>query len=296
MIRNMKMSRYLTILMFSLFFASCITDKESEVKTSASQTSSNQAQTRITNQQNSPVSKPLSRPTENIKVNLPGQKPVVTKPEITKPAVSANVTKVNQDDNYNGLTEEEKRMTKEREKKMERLLRENPTPKPKTTKLAPNALPSACDLVTAEFVSKTLGVVEARDIYVKDGSGKKAVHARSCFFKWDDAASPNAGVLLQIQKNPVEEEFPDWASYYIRSKRDQGDVMPDGSGTYRYKDFPGMGIAGAYNYNLARYTWRTETDNIFMVAFNLPSSEAQQLIWAEKIGKEAMRNFAKMKN
>ncbi len=292
MIRNMKMSRYLTtILLLSLLFASCIADKESEVISSSSQTSANQSQSSTANQQTTPASKPLSRPTENIKVNLPGQKPVTA-----KPAISANNTRAQQDATHKGLTEEEKRMTKEREAQMAKLEKEAPSPKPKAAPIAPDALPNACDLITAEFVSKTLGVVEARDIYVKDGSGKKAVHAKSCFFKWDDAASPNAGVLIQIQKNPVEDEFPDWASYYIRAKRDQGDVMPDGSGTYRYKEFPGMGIAGAYNYHLARYTWRTETDNIFMVAFNLPSSEAQQLIWAEKIGKEAMRNFAKMKN
>lgn len=252
----------------------------------------------------------LSRPTENIKVNLPGSNATSAKKPnlgaataVTKVQAANNVQAPNKAqashtvDTDLGSTDAEK-VAKQRAIKQAENQIQKPTPKrkPVVVPIDKNALPNACDLVSADFVSKTLGMVAARDIYVKDGSGKKAVSARSCFFKWDDGGNPNAGVLVQIQKNPLPDEFPDWASYFIRAKRDQGDKMPDGSGTYRYKDFPGMGVAGAYNYDLARYTWRTDTGNVFMVAFNLQSSEAEQLIWAEKIGKEAMRNFSKTKN
>jgi len=153
-------------------------------------------------------------------------------------------------------------------------------------------LPSACELVSPAFVAQVIGGdVDPTMITVKDGSGKNAVDAKACFFKWDDQGNPNGGVLIQVQRNAIPDEFPDWAAYYINGRINQGDQSADGSVTYRYKKFPGMGVAGAYNYDLARYTWRTETDHVFMVAFNLESSEAEQLIWAEKLGKMAMEKF-----
>ena len=95
-------------------------------------------------------------------------------------------------------------------------------------------------------------------------------------------------------RNPVPDDLPEWASYYISSKRNQGDKMPDGETSYRYKDFP-LGKAGGYNYDIGRYVWRIDTGNVFMIAFNIQSSEAEQLIWAEKIGKEVEKNFRAIK-
>ena len=52
-----------------------------------------------------------------------------------------------------------------------------------------------------------------------------------------------------------------------------------------------LGKTGAYNYELGRYIWRTDEGNIFMIAFNLDGSDPEYLLWAEKLGKEAMKNF-----
>ena len=178
--------------------------------------------------------------------------------------------------------------------------KKQPTPKPrvKPADLPAGALPEPCDLITAEEMADILKIVAARDLYVKDGSGKSPLtsSSRACFYKWEYRNNPNAGVLVQVQRNPYPEEFPEWASYYISSKRNQGDKMPDGETTYRYKEFPGMGIAGAYSYDLSRYTWRTTSDHIIMVAFNLDSAEAEELIWAEKIGKIVEKNFLEIIN
>lgn len=241
--------------------------------------SANQGQANITNAA-------PSRSTENIKVNMPNSSAAPN--AATNPQAATNAkspTEIQSGKKTNRLTGKQKALEQNKEK-IDKSIKAH----------GGKTLPSACNLVNASFISQVMGNVEFSDIITKDGSGKKAVDARSCFFKWDDQGNPNGGVLLQIQRNPLPDEFPDWASYYISSKRNQGDQMPDGSGSYRYKDFPGMGIAGGYNYDLGRYVWRTETDNVFMVAFNLQSSEAEQLIWAEKIGKEAMRNFKNYTN
>ena len=152
-------------------------------------------------------------------------------------------------------------------------------------------LPSACGLINPEALGKILRV-EHTQITLKDGSGRQSPHSQSCFFRWTHEGTPNSGVLIQVQDNPLPDEFPDWAAYYVAAKVDQGEQMPDGSGSYRYtKIEDGLGDAAAYSYDLGRYIWRVNKEYVFMVAFNLPGSGEQKIKWAEAIGKEVMKNF-----
>ncbi len=157
-----------------------------------------------------------------------------------------------------------------------------------TAKRIGPSLPSACSLLTEAFIGKVIGV-DSEYISVKDGSGKSLTQ-RSCFFRWDHEDEANSGVLVQIQTNPLPEEFPDWASYYISAKKNHGDKSADGGSTYRYKDFTAVGVSGAASYDLGRYYWRDAQDRVFMVAFNLPSNEAQQMTWAKALAKEVTKN------
>ncbi len=150
--------------------------------------------------------------------------------------------------------------------------------------------PNACALVTPEFLGKVLGV-NAGTISVKDGSSATSPHARSCFFRWEHEGAPNSGVLVQVQVNPVPHEFPDWAIAFVDAKKTAGEQSIDGSAGYRYKDFSGMGDDGAYNFELSRYIWRISNEYVFLIAFNLPSTEGQEVKWAQSIGKEVMKNF-----
>lgn len=151
-----------------------------------------------------------------------------------------------------------------------------------------SSIASGCDLLSISFVAKTFGV-NAADIEVKP-SGKGMEHAKACFYKWNKPGVKDAGMFVQVQQNPLPEEFPEWAAYYVQAKLDHGDKAPDGSQSHRYKAFD-MGHKGAYNYDLGRYVWRTEQGNIFMVAFNLDGSEPEYLRWADILGKEATKNF-----
>ena len=149
-------------------------------------------------------------------------------------------------------------------------------------------LPSACDLMTEKIIAGIVGV-EEQSISIKDGSNSSSPYARSCFFRWEHRGVPNSGVLIQIQDNPVPDEFPEWAPYYIQAKKNQGEKSPDGSVSYRYVDFEGLGVDGAYSYDLHRYMWRDDRDYVYMIAFNLPAGEAEELAWAKAIGKEVMK-------
>lgn len=160
-----------------------------------------------------------------------------------------------------------------------------------TPQTAKTGLPDACKLVTEDFLGRLMGV-DPGYINVKDGSGRSpSANQRPCFFKWDSDDQPNAGVLVQIQTNPLPPgEFPDWSSYFISAKKNHGDKSPDGETTFRYKDFNSIGVSGAYSSELSRYYWRDEQERVFMVAFNIPSTPTQQMGWAERISKEVMKN------
>ncbi len=161
-----------------------------------------------------------------------------------------------------------------------------PTP-PKNIDIGPK-LPDPCALVSESFIGKLIGV-DPLYIGKKDGSGKSFTQ-RSCFFRWEHDGIANSGVLIQVQKNPIPDEFPDWAAYYVNAKKNEGDKAPDGSSTYRYKDFPGFGVTGAYSSDLGRYYWRLKNDVVFMVALNMPEAKETQLEWARAIATEVSRN------
>ena len=132
-------------------------------------------------------------------------------------------------------------------------------------------LPEPCGLLSDSFIANVIGVSKDA-ISLKDGSNDATPYARSCFFRWEHNGVPNSGILIQVQSNPVPNEFPDWAPYYLQSKRNQGEKSPDGSLVFKYKNFDNMGVDGAYNYDLHRYLWRDAKNYVYLVAFNLPAS------------------------
>lgn len=158
------------------------------------------------------------------------------------------------------------------------------------TKSAKTNLPSTCNLISTKKLGSIVGA-DPQFITIKDGSGRSNPHSQSCFFRWEHRGVPNSGVMIQVQDNPLPDEFPEWAKYYIQAKINQGEQLPDGSGSYKYKKFEGVGDEGAYNFELNRYIWRVGSEYVFMVAFNLYADEETQLEWARKIGNEVMRNF-----
>lgn len=149
-----------------------------------------------------------------------------------------------------------------------------------------SSIPDACTLLTTQEIASVIGV-DASIISIKDGSNQANLKARSCFFRWEHTGIPNSGVLVQAQGNPVPDEFPEWANDFISNKIKAGEKgFTGGAGDelYMYKSFNGPGVEGAYNYELGKYYWRMDgSDMLYMVAFNIPSEETEQVAWAEKI-------------
>lgn len=155
--------------------------------------------------------------------------------------------------------------------------------KAKEVKTYDPSVPDACTLLTTEEIASTIGV-DAGIISVKDGSNLQSLNVRSCFFRWEHNGVPNSGVLVQAQSNPLPEEFPNWATTFIKSKIESGDKTLDGE-VFLYKPFNGGGIEGAYNHTMNKYFWRKNDKIIYTLTFNIFEEEAAQLAYAEKLAR-----------
>ena len=151
-------------------------------------------------------------------------------------------------------------------------------------------IPDACDLLSAETISRYVRQ-PVESIFLADGSSPKNPKARACFFKWDGSAIANAGVMVQLQRNPVQEDVPEYFTYLISSKKTDGEKDPAGGGTIKYKDWPGFGDDGAYSYVAGKYVWRVGNDWSFMIAFNTVLTEKAQKVAAETFANEVMSNM-----
>lgn len=155
-------------------------------------------------------------------------------------------------------------------------------PKKEVKKYDPN-VPDACTLLTTQEIASIIGV-DASGISVKDGSNLQSTTVRSCFFRWEHNGVPNSGLLVQAQSNPLPDDFPNWATTYIKSKIESGDKTVDGD-TFLYKPFDGGGIEGAYNHQMNKYFWRKNDQIIYTLTFNIFAEEANQLAYAEKLAR-----------
>ena len=151
------------------------------------------------------------------------------------------------------------------------------------------SIPDACTLIKPKFIAKVMGIDEEA-INIKDGSSTKNKKARSCFFKWDSDV-PNGGILVQLLKNPVEEEFADWVTSFVANKKKNGEQSFTQEGVkYTYEDWNVVGDEGAYSTESGKYIWRVGNEMVFMLAFNLSLDDNAQKAAASKLAKEIMRN------
>ena len=152
------------------------------------------------------------------------------------------------------------------------------------------ALPDACTLLKRESVANQFGV-ELRYINVIDGN-PEGEESRSCFYKWDDPDYPNAGILVQIQSNPMVEEVPDWPAYAVANKRTTGETIMGDAAPTIYKLWPGVGTDASYSYELGKYYWRIKNDLVIMLAYNMDITEDKQKETAYNFAQEVMDNLS----
>lgn len=152
-------------------------------------------------------------------------------------------------------------------------------------------VPDACTLITVEEVAKILGV-DAMKVNLKDGSNKITATTRSCFFRWATSSNPNEGILIQVQKNPIPDEYAEWPTLFIDSKIQNGEQTFDGTDVnYKYTKWDFVGDAGCYSFEAGKYHWRVADDFVFMVAFNTGAGKSKQLKQAEQLAQKVMNSF-----
>jgi len=152
-------------------------------------------------------------------------------------------------------------------------------------------IPDACDLLSAKTVAKYVRQPEG-SIFLADGSSPQNPKARACFFKWDGSELANAGVMVQLQRNPVQEEVPEYFTYLISSKKTEGEKDPASKSVIKYNDWPGFGDDGAYSTEAGKYVWRVGNDWSFMVAFNTVLEPKAQKVAADAFAREVMSKMS----
>ncbi len=152
-----------------------------------------------------------------------------------------------------------------------------------------NGIPDACDLLTQETIAKYIGI-PAESIMLSDGTSPSSTLQRACFFKWDGSEIKNAGVMVQVQQNPVADDVPDYLTYMVQSLKSDGENNMTGE-VIKFKDWPEFGDDGAYSTEAGKYVWRVGNDWAFMIAFNTTMKARDQQKAAKAYAKEVMERM-----
>ena len=151
-------------------------------------------------------------------------------------------------------------------------------------------LPAACDLLSTNYVQKIFST--KTEVSVKDASLKDPSMTQSCFFKWDDINTPHTGILVQVMKNPVYNQYPEFISDFVKLKLQDGEIIEDDDNVIKYLPFYFGGKVGAYSFQRARFYWTCGGNYLFMLAFNVSTlTEENMVATAKNLISEINDNF-----
>lgn len=151
-------------------------------------------------------------------------------------------------------------------------------------------LDNACSIIPRRVIAEALGK-NPGDFKLTNSSPRDANRTHSsCFFKWSDFDVANAGILIQMMRNPVGDEFPDWVVQFITSKKEMGESTTDGEKDV-FKTFEGFGDDGAYSTLGGKYFWRLGDQIVFSIAFNTAHSPEDQYDIAVKLATQLTQNY-----
>ena len=147
----------------------------------------------------------------------------------------------------------------------------------------------ACHLISADEMSQALGMTP-QDIKLSNATPRDAdPNQTACFYKWDDPEVVSAGIFIQLLRNPLGDDFPDYIVEFIKQKRSRGEQEANGDAIF-LKEMD-WGDDGAYSTELAKYYWRLGEEVILSIAFNTSYSEREQYQIATKIATTLTRNY-----
>lgn len=149
----------------------------------------------------------------------------------------------------------------------------------------PNATTLIPEATIGKIIKQDPGMIE-----VLQGNPLSEKNYQSAFIKWP-ADFPNAGILVQVSRNPVYDEYRDWAISYVDSKITSGETVQGIAEPVKFKKYTEHGDSGAYSYVAGKYYWRIERDYVITIAFNMDWSEEEQYRIATELGTEIMKKF-----
>lgn len=136
-------------------------------------------------------------------------------------------------------------------------------------------LPKACDLVTMDEVKSALGVT---DIQMKSTGNPGDVKASNCFFKWEDPATPHAGMLLQLMTNPSYDDNPEYISYLVESKITEGESVQGSRKNLIFKEGMIGKVKIVYAAENGRVYWNVGDNYLFMLTFNIAGLKEDRML------------------
>ena len=101
---------------------------------------------------------------------------------------------------------------------------------------------------------------------------------------------PNAGMFIQMIRNPFPDEYPDYISKYVASYRTEGEQGVEMDPIY-FKKFEGFGDDGSYSTEAGKYYWRLGEAVSFLIAFNTTHTPEEQYRIATTVAKEMTLNY-----
>ncbi len=154
----------------------------------------------------------------------------------------------------------------------------------------------ACSIIPLRIVADALGKT-TQEISLSNATPPTENPAQSaCFFKWDDFDVPNAGIFIQMIRNPLEDEYPgeypDYISKYVASYRTAGEQAVEAEPII-FKKLEGLGDDGSYSTESGKYYWRIGEKVSFLVALNTAHNPADQYRIATTIGRAMTESYIK---
>jgi len=145
-----------------------------------------------------------------------------------------------------------------------------------------------CSFLNEETVASLIGNT-AEEINIRAGQSQNEF-ARSCFFKWSTADFPNAGMLVQILKNPVEDEYSEWAFMFIETKKSMGETaLSDPNNPIKYTTLPDIGEQACYNLAQSKTYFRVG-ETVYLVALN-GVDEDKRLDLMKNVAREVIKGI-----
>ena len=150
-------------------------------------------------------------------------------------------------------------------------------------------LPYACDIISNKEMMEILDMGIALDVL--DGNRNLTSEtSSSCFYKWDDPKYDASGVMIQVNRNPLPDEIPDFVLKYMNNKRWEGENSSDDPNiSFKYSDLEGLPFPAIYNRETFKYYFGIKNTFLCSVAFNYPAEPEQLDAWFKLIAEKMLK-------